>query len=171
MCITFSPFGAIVAKGSEERTLHCSVTRKGDCNLSHSLIILYQIEHIMSSFFLHHTYLYQPKVMQNIAIQIRWSGKESNLTQPIGHQCYYASLDLSNDIETHGASTISTPCLPCGSSRFASPLSTQHNYYIKTPTICQVFFNLFLFFFWSAHPPLPVQFPEGTYSLRPTYFI
>jgi len=68
MFITFSPFGAIVAKGSEERTLHCSVTRKGDCNLSHSLIILYQIEHIMSSFFLHHTYLYQPKVMQNITI-------------------------------------------------------------------------------------------------------
>ena len=107
----------------------------------------------MSSFFLHYTYLYQPKVMQNIAIQIRWSGKESNLTQPIGHQCYYASLDLSNDIETHGASTISTPCLPCGSSRFASPLSTQHNYYIKTPTICQVFFNLFLFFFWIRTPP------------------
>ena len=37
-------------------------------NFSHSLIILYQIEHIMSSFFLHHTYLYQPKVMQIITI-------------------------------------------------------------------------------------------------------
>jgi len=29
-----------------------------------------------------------------------------------GHQCYYASLDLSNDIETHGASTVSTPVMP-----------------------------------------------------------
>ena len=163
MCITFSPFGAIIAKGSEVTEVLTFPS------LSHSLIILYQIEHILSSFFLHHTYLYQPKVMQNITIN-SWSGKESNLTQPIGHQCYYASLDLSNDIETHGASTISTPCLPCGSSRFASPLSTQHNYYIKTLAICQVFFNLFLFFFWSAHPPLPVQFPERTYSLRPTYF-
>ena len=64
-----------------------------------------------------------------------------------GHQCFYASLDLSNDIETHGASTISTPCLPCGSSRFASPLSTQHNYYIKTQQECQVFSILFLFYF------------------------
>ena len=96
----------------------------------------------MSSFFLHYTYLYQPKVMQNIAIQIRWSGKESNLTQPIGHQCYYASLDLSNDIETHVAYTISTPAMPCGSSRFVTPLSTQHNYYIKTNTECQVFLRL-----------------------------
>ena len=29
-----------------------------------------------------------------------------------GHQCYYASLDLSNDIETHGASIVSTPVMP-----------------------------------------------------------
>ena len=139
MFITFSPFEAMVAK--------CRV------KLLSLSIILYQIEHIMSSFFLHHTYLYQPKVMQNIAIQIRWSGKESNLTQPIGHQCYYASLDLSNDIETHVAYTISTPVMPCGSSRFASPLSTQHNYYIKTLTICQVFFVLFLFFLICTPTP------------------
>ena len=110
----------------------------------------------MSSFFPHYTYLYQPKVMQNIAIN-SWSGKESNLTQPISHWCF-RRLDLqniinfSNDIETHVAYTISTPVMPCGSSRFATPLSTQHNYYIKTPTICQVFFNLFLFFFWIRTP-------------------
>ena len=52
--------------------------------------------------------------------------------------------NLSNDIETHGASTISTPCLPCGSSRFASPLSTQHNYYTKTRLECQVIFDIIL---------------------------
>ena len=142
MCITFSPFGAIVAKGSEERTLHCSVTRKGDCNLSHSLIILYQIEHIMSSFFLHYTYLYQPKVMQNIAIQIRWSGKESNLTQPMD-TTQYPFLTTLRLMER--PLSLTQPCR-VESSRFATPLSTQHNYYIKTPTICQVFFNLFLFF-------------------------
>ena len=34
----------------------------------------------MSSFFLHHTYLYQPKVMQ-IITRKSLSGKESNLTR------------------------------------------------------------------------------------------
>ena len=97
----------------------------------HPLLILYQNFQHLSSFFCD----------SNSEIG---KGIEPHPTD--GHQCYYASLDLSNDIETHGASTISPPAMPCGSSRFASPLSTQHNYYIKTSTICQVFFNLFLFF-------------------------
>ena len=42
--------------------------------------------------------------------------------------------------------------MPCGSSRFVTPLSTQHNYYIKTLTICQVFFNLFFIFFLICTP-------------------
>ena len=88
MFITFSPFGAIVAKGSEVTEVLTFPS------LSHSLIILYQIEHIMSSFFLHHTYLYQPKVMQIVTRKKSlWKGIEPH--QSIGHQCFYTSLDLS----------------------------------------------------------------------------
>jgi len=62
--------------------------------LSHSLVILYHNWYQMSNYF-----------------QRKWVTRKGIEPHPAnGHQCYYASLDLSNDIETHGASTISTPC-------------------------------------------------------------
>ena len=145
MFITFSPFEAIVAKGSEERTLHCSVTRKGDCNLSHSLIILYQIEHIMSSFF-----------TINLLIG---KGIEPHPTDG------YHSVSFSNDIETHGASTISTPVMPCESSRFASPLSTQHNIlYRKPSSLSSLFFTFFTFLVGRAGVE-PAQDYSGRFTV------
>ena len=59
----------------------------------------------------------------------------------------YHSVSFSNDIETHGASTISTPVMPCESSRFASPLSTQHNIlYSITSSLSSQIVTFFIFF-------------------------
>ena len=58
----------------------------------HPLLILYQIGHVMSSFFL--------RLIRD---------RERNRTSP--NRWIPLSI-LSNDIETHGASTVSTPVMP-----------------------------------------------------------
>ena len=57
---------------------------------------------------------------------------------------------LSNDIETHGASTISTPVMPWVMRRFATPSLTLYLYYTVTRHYCQVFSRLsFRSFSWK----------------------
>ena len=62
--------------------------------------------------------------------------------------------------------------LSCRVDQVGSQLLSQPNITIISKLQPFVkFFLIFFCFFWSAHPPLPVRFPERTYSLRPTYFI
>ena len=75
---------------------------------SHSLVILYHTFRGLSSLY----YCVHSEVGKGI---------EPHPTN--GHQRYYASLDLSNDIQTHGASTISDPVMPVRNERFAIPFS------------------------------------------------
>ena len=70
-------------------------------------------------------------------VQFGRSGKESNLTQPmvvnlsiVRHDISSSAMlvpdFLSNDIETHGASTISTPVMPWEARRIATPSLTLY---------------------------------------------
>jgi len=78
---------------------------------SHYLLILY------------HTFSALSRVYYFIIALIRRSGKESNPTQLMNTTGLSPLSILSNDIQTHGASTISDPVMPVRNERFASPFS------------------------------------------------
>ena len=100
----------------------------------------------MSSFFLHYTYLYQPKVMQNIAIQIRRLGKESNLTQPMDTTQYpfLTTLRLmERPLSRH---------LVCRVDQVGSQVLSQPNITIISKLQPFVkFFLIFFYFFFDPH--------------------
>ena len=89
-------------------------------------------------------YLYYIKLDTecHVFFAIKFGDRERNRTSP--NRWIPLSI-LSNDIETHGASTVSTPVMPWEVRRFATPSLTLYLYYTKDWTKCQVFFNLFLF--------------------------
>jgi len=85
-----------------------------------------------------------------------------------GHQRYYASLDLSNDIQTHGASTISDPVMPVRNERFAIPFSFST--YIISNLAAKVK-GLLIFFNNNCHPPsLLVLLLTEVFNPRPCCF-
>ena len=110
---------------------------------------------------------------------IRRSGKESNPTQLMVIVVKYSSLwvvqlpsqnNLSNDIQTHGASTISDPVMPVRNERFATPFSFSDlilPYFVSTawrtlathlPSLC----------LGGLFPPSDLWYSSSSLSHRPS---
>ena len=87
-------------------------------------------------------------------VLIRRSGKESNPTQLMVIVVKCSSLwvvqlpsqnNLSNDIQTHGASTISDPVMPVRNEWFASPFSFSTYIISKLATKVKFFLHFIIF--------------------------
>ena len=85
--------------------LHRSSSFRSYAFFSHSLVILYHTLSALSSLYY---------------IAFWFGGRERNRTPP---NWWIPLSILSNDIQTHGASTISDPVMPVRNERFASPFS------------------------------------------------
>ena len=145
MCITFSPFGAIVTKCWTSMFLRIS-SPSGESSLSLSIYIISKLTQNVKFFSASHL----PLSTQSNAEYCDSNsviGKGIEPHQSIGHQCFYTSLDLScwwSDWEDQSPSVLHTGLVSRG---FLSSLSHPTNILYQNPDHLSSFFRYFFILF------------------------